>query len=467
MTQVQAAPELDAAAADELATAMRGRVIGPSDPDYDAARAAWNGMIDRRPALIAQCTGVADVRAALAFARSHGIGVTVRGGKHSVAGKSVLDDTLLIDLAPMRWAHVDPDRRTVHVGPGTVGGEMDHETQAFGLATTGGTDSTTGVTGLTLGGGMGFLGRRYGLATDNVLSAEIVLPSGELVRASATEHPDLFWAVRGGGGGFGIVTDLELQLHQVGPQLATAQVFLPWSVAPEVVRFYRDFTADMAPEIACYFLAGNVPPMDPFPAEYQGKTAAVLVASHCGDVDEGLEALKPITEVGGEPLLSVLAPMPYTALQQTFDPANPAGMRFFWKSEYLGGLPDEALDTFVAHADPLPGPYSAAFFEALGGAMAERTPTETAFPHRRAAYNFAACAGWEDRARDEACIAWSRRFHEAMAPFGTGGVYVNYVGLDDLGHQAAVYGENEERLSSIRATYDPEGIFASADGARA
>jgi FAD/FMN-containing dehydrogenase len=459
MTTVETRRALDDDTVGALAAALRGRLIRPAEPEFDAARAVWNGMIDRRPALIAQCTGVADVRTAVGFARDNRIPATVRGGGHSVAGRSVADDTLLIDLGSMRWARVDQAARIVRVGPGTVGGEMDHETQAFGLATPGGTDSTTGVVGLTLGGGMGFLGRRYGLAIDNLLSAEVVLADGRVVHASATEHPDLFWAIRGGGGGFGVVTDVELQLHVVGPQLAVAQTFLPWEDAPAVLRFYRDYTADMVPEMACYLLAARVPPIDPFPAAYQGRTAILLVASHAGDVDAGLAALRPITDLG-EPIFSFRAPMAYTALQQTFDPANPAGRRYFWKAEYMSALTDEAIDAFVEQADPLVGPFSAAFFEALGGAVADHDPADTAFPHRHAAYNFAVCAGWDDPAADADSVTWARRFHATMAPFGTGGVYANYVGLDDVAHPQAVFGENNARLASVRAEYDPDGVFS-------
>jgi len=454
----QALAHLDEATVAELAGALRGRVVGPADAGYDQARSLWNAMIDRRPALIAHCAGVADVRAALAFARQQGLPVSVRGGGHSVAGRSISDGSLLIDLAPMRWVQVDPQARTVRVGPGALGGDLDHETQAFGLATTGGTDSTTGVIGLTLGGGMGFLGRRYGLAIDNLLAADVVLADGSLVHASREQHPDLFWALRGGGGSFGIVTSMEFGLHEMGPELAVAQVFLPFSAAADALRFYRDFTAEMAPEIGCYLLAVMVPPVDPFPATYHGKTAIALVASHCGPVEAGMAALKRLTEVG-EPIFSLLTPMPYTALQRSFDAANPAGKRFFWKAQYFDGLPDAAIETFVQQADPLPGPFSAAFFEALGGAMAEHEPSDTAFPHRRAAYNFAAGAGWEDPGRDEQSIAWARRFHDAMAPYGTGGVYANYMGLDDLDKVRAVYGENTAGLQSIKATYDPDGVF--------
>ncbi len=450
--------DLDEPRVAELAAALRGQLIRPSDAGYDEARLLWNAMIDRRPALIARCAGVADVRTALAFARSSGLPISVRGGGHSVAGRSIRDGALLIDLGLMRSVQVDPEARTVRVGPGAVGGDLDHETQAFGLATTGGTDSTTGVIGLTLGGGMGFLGRRYGLAIDNLLSADVVLTDGRLVHASGSDHPDLFWALRGGGGGFGIVTSMEFRLHEIGPELAVAQVFIPFSQALQALQSYRDFTADMAPEIGCYLLAVNVPPVAPFPEAHHGKTAIAIVASHCGGIEAGMAALKPLTEVG-DPIFSLLTPMPYTTLQTSFDAANPAGKRFFWKAQYFDALTDEALDTFVQHADPLPGPYSAAFFEALGGAMAEREPSDTAFPHRRAAYNFAAGAGWEDASGDERSIAWVRSFHAAISPFGNGGVYANYMGLDDLDKVRAVYGPNTERLQSVKATYDPDGVF--------
>jgi FAD/FMN-containing dehydrogenase len=450
--------DLDASAVDELVGALRGRLIQPADPEYDGARSMWNAMIDRRPALIVQCAGVADVRTAIDFARRNALPISVRGGGHSVAGRSIRDGALLIDLGPMRWVVVDPGAGTARVGPGAVGGDLDHETQAFGLATTGGTDSTTGVIGLTLGGGMGFLGRRYGLAIDNLLGADLILADGTLIHATENEHADLFWALRGGGGGFGIVTEMEFRLHPVGPELAVAQVFLPYAGALEALRFYREFTTGMDPALGCYLLAVNVPPVEPFPEAYHGKTAIAIAASHAGGVDEGMAALKPLTEFG-DPIFSLLTPMPYTTLQRSFDAANPAGKRFFWKAQYFEALPDEAMEAFVKHADPLPGPYSAAFFEALGGAMAEREVGETAFPHRHAAYNFGAGGGWEDASGDEHGIAWARRVHEAMAPYSTGGLYANYVGLDDLERIQAVYGDNTARLQSIKATYDPDGVF--------
>ncbi len=258
--QAEAIAELGAASVEEFAGQLRGRLVRPSDSAYDEARSLWNAMIDRRPALIAQCAGVADIRTALAFARAHGLPVSVKGGGHSVAGRSIRDGSLMIDLGPMRWVQVDPEACTARVGPGALGGDLDHETQAFGLATTGGTDSTTGVIGLTLGGGMGFLGRRYGLATDNLIGAQVVIADGSLVSVSAEEHPDLFWALRGGGGGFGIVASMDFSLHRMGPELAVAQVFIPYAGALDAVRFYREFTAEMAPEIGCYLLAVNVPP---------------------------------------------------------------------------------------------------------------------------------------------------------------------------------------------------------------
>jgi FAD/FMN-containing dehydrogenase len=460
MAQAPTVSRLDSAAIDELASALRGQLIRPSDDDYDTARAMWNAMIDRRPALIARCTGVADIRMALAFAREHDLPVTVRGAGHSVAGRSTSDGGLMIDLGSMRWVQVDPESRTVRLGPGVVGADLDHETQAFGLATTVGTDSTTGVIGLTLGGGAGFVGRRFGLAIDNMIGADVVLPDGRLVHASATQHPDLFWALRGGGGELGVVTSVELRLHEMGPELFVAQLFHPYEAAADALRFYRDFTANAPDELACYALAVNVPPVDPFPEAYHGRTAIALVASHSGPIAEGEAALKPLVDFG-EPMLRVAMPMPYVALQQSFDAGFPSGRRYFWKSQYLDRLSDEAIETFLAHADPLPGAYSAAFFEPLGGAIGRPDPTATAFPHRAAAYNFAATAGWDDPQQDELAVGWARAFHDAMAPFGTGGTYANYVGLDDLDRRRAVHGANLDRLTDVKARYDPAGVLGA------
>jgi FAD/FMN-containing dehydrogenase len=442
----------------ELVDRIDGRVILPTDERYDAARRVWNGMIDRRPAMIVECTGPGDVVEALAHARREQLPITVRGGGHGVAGRAVCDDGMVIDLASMNDVDVDPDARVAGVGPGATGADLDRATQAVGLATTSGTDSTTGVIGLTLGGGMGFLARSFGMAVDNLLGADVVLADGRQVHASETEHPDLFWALRGGGGSFGVVTGIEMRLHPVGPRVAVAQAFYPWQEATDVLRAYREFSADAPDEVGCYALAVNVPPVDPFPAEAHGTTAVAIVAGHAGPVEEGERVLRPLCEFG-TPLLGGVQEMDYAVLQQTFDVANPAGKRYFWKSAYLSGMPDEAIETFISHADPLPGAYSAAYFETVGGAVGRVDPAATAFPHRTAPFNLGIGAGWDDPATDEAAIDWARRFNDAMSPFSTGGMYVNYVGDDDLGRLDATFGGNVKRLRQVKERYDPDQVF--------
>lgn len=443
---------------DDLQDRFGDRLIGPGDSDYDEARRVWNGMIDHRPAMIAACSSPDDVVAALAHARDAGLPVTVRGAGHNVAGQAVGNGALVIDLGPMDHVQVDAEAQVARVGPGATGADLDSATQAAGLATTGGTDSTTGVVGLTLGGGMGFLGRRLGLASDNLIGADVVLADGTRLHASEAEHSDLFWALRGAGRHMGVVTGIELRLHPVGPEIAVVQAFYPWDDAGRHFRSFRDFFADAPDELGGFALAVNVPPVEPFPAEAHGTTALAIVASHAGDPDEGAGLLQPLAELGPS-LLAAVAPMQYAALQQAFDAANPAGMRYFWKSTYLNGLPDEAIDAFVTHADPLPGPSSAAWFEPLGGAIARMDPTATAFPHRHAPYNVGLAAGWESAADDDRAIGWARGFHDAMLPWSTGGLYANYVGPDDVGRLAASFGPNLDRLRQVKERYDPDGVF--------
>lgn len=443
---------------DELRDRFGHRLIGPSDAEYDEARRVWNGMIDHRPAIIAACARPDDVIAALAYARDAGLPVTVRGAGHNVAGQAVGDGALVIDLGPMDRVDIDAEARVARVGPGATGADLDRASQAVGLATTGGTDSTTGVVGLTLGGGMGFLGRGLGLASDNLIGADVVLGDGTRLHASETEHPDLLWALRGAGRHVGVVTAIELRLHPVGPEIAVVQAFYPFDDAARHFRAFRDFFADAPDELGGFALAVNVPPVDPFPADAHGTTAVAIVASHAGDPDEGARLLQPLAELGPS-LLAAVAPMEYAALQQAFDAANPAGMRYFWKSTYVHSLPDEAIDAFVAHADPLPGPSSAAWFEPLGGAIPRTDPSATAFPHRDAPYNVGLAAGWESASDDGRAIAWARAFYDAMLPWSSGGLYANYVGPDDIGRLAASFGPNLDRLRQVKARYDPDGVF--------
>lgn len=441
---------------DNFANTLHGRLLRSGDVGYDEARAVWNGMIDRRPALIVQCEGAADVMAAVNFARAQELPLTVKAGGHNVAGRAICDGGVVVDVSAMNSVRVDPDAQTAQVGPGATWGDFDREAQAFGLATTGGVDSRTGVAGLTLGGGMGYLARRFGLSVDNLLAVDVVTADGELRRASAGRNEDLFWALRGGGGNVGVVTRFEFQLHEVGPEVLVAQVFHPFVDARETLHFYRDFTMDAPQELSCLAMALHVPPVPPFPEAYHGQIALALVACYSGSLAEGEVVLAPLEEFG-DPLLKAVQPMHYTALQQSFDAGTPDGERYYYKSQYLADLSDEAIETIIGHVEPLPGPLTIIGIEPMGGAIATVDATVTAFPHRGALYNFSVWSGWSDPAEDEAMIAWTRDFHRAVAPHGTGGSYANYLDRDD--DRRTAYGRNYQRLAEIKRAWDPENVF--------
>jgi len=442
----------------DLAPQIRGEVIRPGDGKYDQARRVWNGMIDRRPALIARCVGVADVIAALEYARASGLPTTARGGGHGVSGKSVTDGGVVIDLANMDDVHVDHRSRTARVGAGATWGQVDEETQAFGLAVTGGVDSRTGVAGLTLGGGVGHLARAIGLTVDNLISAEVVLADGQVVVASADNHADLYWALRGGGGNFGIVTSFEFRLQQIGPQVMTAQAFYPMDQAGVVLASYRDFMLAAPDEVSCYALFINVPPVEPFPENDHGKTTLALVGMFAGDVDDGERALAPLTEIGPS-MLSVLAPMSYAALQSSFDAGAPDGGRYYWKATYLDGLPDELISLLADRVSPLPGAYSNVFVEPMGGAISRVETSATAFAHRDAVFGLGISSGWAEADQDEAAVEWTRDLYHLVARHSPGGVYPNYVDRDEGDRLDEAWGENRSRLQEIKQRYDPEDVF--------
>lgn len=441
-----------------LAARMRGRVILPDDAAYEQARRVWNGMIDKRPAVIARCAGTADVIAALEYARDSHLPVTARGGGHGVAGKATCDDGVVIDLSDMDGVHVDHRARTARVGPGATWGQVDRETQAFGLAVTGGVDSRTGVAGLTLGGGVGYLSRAFGLTADNLISAEVVLADGRVVTASEDQNADLFWALRGGGGNFGMVTSFQFRLHEVGPEVMTAQAFYPMAEAGRVLAGYRDFMTAAPDETTCYALFVNVPPVEPFPEEEFGKTTLALVACHAGDMAEGETVLAPLAELG-EPMFSLVAPMPYAVLQSSFDAGAPDGGRYYWKAAYLDDLSDDLIATLTGRVHPLPGPYSNVFIEPMGGAISRVDSQATAFPHRSARFGFGISSGWADPADDESAVAWTRELYEALAPNAAKRVYTNYVDRDERERLDEVWGENRTRLARVKTKYDPEGVF--------
>ena len=349
----------------------------------------------------------------------------------------------------MSSVRVDPHARTARVGPGATWGDFDHEAGAFGLATTGGLVSTTGVAGLTLGGGQGYLARKHGLTIDNLIGADVVTADGELVHASEDENPDLFWGLRGGGGNFGVVTSFEFDLHPVGPEVLGGPIFHRYEDARDVLEFYREFAADAPDELSCYAFFIRIPPEEPFPAALQGEPSLCLAACYAGPVEEGEGQLEPLRAFG-DPILDGIQPLPYAALQRSFDDGSPEGYRWYSKSHYLDGLPDGAIDTIMEFTDPYPGPLTQVALEPLGGAIGRVDADATAFRHRDAAYSFGI---------DDGMIEWAREFHEAMAPYATGGVYANYLDRDEGGRVEAAYGENYERLVEVKSEWDPGNLF--------
>jgi len=442
---------LDPQVVQELATSIRGTVIQPDDGGYDDARRVWNGMIDRSPALIIRCAGVADVLTAVAFARDSGLPVAVRGGGHSAAGNGVCDDGIVIDLSLMKGIRVDPVGCTARAEAGVTWGEFDTETQAFGLATTGGVISTTGIAGLTLGGGIGMLMRKHGLTCDNLLSADIVTADGRFQTVSAVEHPDLFWGLRGGGGNFGIVTSFEYQLHPVDEVLA-GNVVHPISQAAEFLRFFREFTAGAPNELTTYFNLAGDPDLGP---------VAAVDGCYAGESAAGDAALRPLREFGS-PLADNFAPMPYRDFNLT-DPATvfPAGARNYWKSSFLRELSDEMIETLVAQFAAAPSQETCLLVvEHMGGAINHVAADATAFAHRDVQYNLVIIATGFAAADDDRHIAWVRATWAAMQPFARDAVYSNYLGAEEADRvKDAYHADTYDRLATLKRTYDPANLF--------
>ena len=445
-----ATKSLTDAAVQRLAAELRGRLLQPGDDGYDAARTVWNAMVDRRPALIARCAGAADVVAAVRFAREHELLVSVRGGGHNVAGNAVCDDGLMIDLSAMKGIRVDPSARTARAEPGVLWGEFDRETQAFGLATVGGVVGTTGIAGLTLGGGMGYLTGKYGLTCDNLLAADVVTADGRLLRACAGENADLFWALRGAGHNFGVVTSFEYRLHPVGPTILGGMVLHPFDRAREVLRFYREFAAAQPDELTTY--AGILTGPD-------GALVVALVPCYAGDLGAGERALAPLRAFGA-PLADMVTPMPYVAQQSLMTEAFPYGRQNYWKSSTLREITDEAIEVIVDFAARIPSPFSAIVFEHRHGAYARVAPAETAFGLREAPYSLGLLSSWVEPAASDDNVAWTRAFYEAMRPHVSLGAYVNDLDRDEGEERVrAAYGDNYGPLAALKATYDPTNLF--------
>ena len=449
---------LENTAIETFAEDLRGPVLTANDGTYDDAREIWNGMIDKRPAIIARCSGAADVIDAVTFARNHELLTAVKAGGHNAAGNAICEGGLVIDLSPMNAVHVDPHARTARVEPGVTLREFDHETQTFGLATPTGQVSMTGISGLTLGGGWGWISRKYGMTIDNLRSVDIVTADGELRHASEEEHEDLFWGIRGGGGNFGVVTSLEFDLHEVGPEVLGGLIVYPFEEAARLLKFHRDFTTDAPDELCCYAAIIGAPPAPFLPEDVHGNAVLVFALCYSGAVEEGKEAVRPLRTVG-EPIADLVEPMPFTAVQQLFDADYEAGARNYWKTQLVDPLPDDAIETVVERAHPLPTPDTKIILEHLGGAIARVDPDATAFRHRDAAFSFNVFPRWTDPDQDEACISWAQDFISAMAPFATDGVGVNFLSNEGPDRVKAAYGPNYDRLAEIKAEYDPNNFF--------
>jgi FAD/FMN-containing dehydrogenase len=433
---------------DQLRTQLRGDLITPESPAYDPARRVWNGMIEKRPAAIARCAGVADVVATVRFAAENDALLAIRGGGHNVAGMGTCDGGIVIDMTRMKSAHVDPVARTVRAQAGMTWGDYDRETQLFGLASPGGQVSTTGISGLTLGGGIGWLMGRFGLVCDNVRSYQIVTADGAVRTASPDEHPDLNWALRGGGGNFGAVVSFEYQLYPLTTVLS-GMLIHPLDRAVEVLRFYREFVATAPDELIVYAVITTGP---------DGNLALAIVPTYSGDdLEEGARVLEPLRKFG-PPLADMVAPMPYLALQQMLDPACPYGIHSYWKSSFLQTLSDEAIETFVAYGRTVSSPRTFCILEHYHGKATRMPADATALALREHPFNLVLLSMWEG-GDPEPHVQWTRSFYNAMQAYSSGSVYVNALSADDAGRTAEAYGANYARMVEIKGKYDPKNLF--------
>jgi len=443
----------------ELRGKVRGAVLAPGESGYDAARTIWNAMIDRRPALIIRAAGAADVIQAVTLARTHGLVIAIKGGGHNIAGNAVGDGGLMLDLSAMKSVRIDPRARTARVEPGVTLGEFDREAQAFGLATPVGINSTTGIAGLTLGGGFGWISRRYGLTVDNLIAADVVTADGKLLRASATESPGLFWAIRGGGGNFGVVTSFEYRLHPVGPEVMAGLIIFPQDNARTLLRQYRKITARAPRELTAWVVLRKAPPLPFLPAEVHGTDIVVFAVCYCGDLAKGKKAVAPLRALG-KPLADIVGPMPFAGWQTAFDPLLTPGARNYWKSHDFAKLSDPLIDLLVDHAGRVPTPETEVVLVHIGGAVNNVPVIATSYPHRNVEYIVNVHTRWSHPSQDQSCIAWARQLFDAMAPHSTGGVYVNFM-PEDEGQRVKIgaYGRNYKRLTTLKAKYDPRNLF--------
>jgi FAD/FMN-containing dehydrogenase len=451
-------PILGEATIQELREAVRGEVLAPGDDGYDEARKAWNGAHDgRTPALVVRCTGAADVIAAVGFARANDLQIAVRGGGHSIAGFSTIDDGIVIDLSAMSDVHVDPVSRRATVGGGAVWADVDHEAQAHGLATTGGLVSTTGVAGFTLGGGIGWAMRKFGLAADNLVGAEVVTADGHLVHASESENADLLWGLRGGGGNFGIVTQFEFELHPLGPIVYGGPIFYPADAAGDVLRAFRAWAADAPDDVTMLVSLMTAPPLPVIPEAWHGKKVATFLGMSAGPVDEGASLVAAIREVA-EPIADLQGPIPYVGLQQLLDPLWPKGINAYFKASNLARLDDALIDRLCALHLQAPGPHAEIHVHQMGGAVGRVDDDATAFAERSMPFVLNAVTAWHDPALAEAHTDWARAVIAASADASTGRAYVNFQG-DSVSARASYGDEKYARLVELKNAYDPTNVF--------
>ena len=437
---------------------LRGNVCLSGEAGYDEARTIWNAMIDRHPGAVVRCKGAADIMRAVQFAREHRMLLAVRAGGHNIAGNAVCEGGLLIDLTPMRSVWVDPARRVARVEPGVTLGEFDKEAQSFGLATPLGINSTTGVAGLTLGGGFGWLSRKFGLAADNLISADVVTAEGKLLQANATENSDLFWALRGGGGNFGVVSSFEFRLHAVGPMVLSGPIVHPFARAKELLAGYRQVAAKAPDELTVWVVLRQAPPLPFLPAEVHGKEILVFAVCYTGEEADGKRALEPLRALGN-PIADVIGMQPFAAWQTAFDPLLTPGAYNYWKSHNFAELTDGLLDTLTSHAARLPTPECEIFIGQFGGATNRVAVDATAYPHRNANFVMNVHTRWRDRADAQRSIDWTRKLFAETAPHATGGVYVNFMPEDETDRVSSAYGANYARLAALKAKYDPDNLF--------
>jgi FAD/FMN-containing dehydrogenase len=450
---------LDKADLQRFRGSFRGEVLQPGDASYDDARKVWNGMIDKHPALIARCKTESDVVTTIQFGSSHDLPVAVRGGGHNVAGFGTCEGGIVIDLSPMKGVQVDVKARTARAEGGLIWGDLDKATQEHGLATTGGLISTTGIAGFTLGGGIGWLMRKYGLALDNLLSVKMVTADGKRLTASEKENADLFWGVRGGGGNFGVVTEFMYRLHPVGPTVFGGALFHPVQKARDLLRFYREWVPTLPDELTTMIVFATAPPAPFIPQHLQGTPMIAVAMCYAGPVDQGQSLVKPLRDFAPASV-DLLGPIPYTALQGMFDAGAPKGMLSYWKTEYLRNLDDSAIDTLVDHAGKMSVPFAQVHIHHVQGAVSRVNGDSTAFGHRDEPFILNIIGMWMDSAETERNIAWARAFSQAVHPYSTGSVYLNFLGDEGEGRIRAAYGEDKySRLMELKKRYDPSNFF--------